>query len=218
MARKKIAATSGGIPAWFMTYSDVITLMMTFFILLLTFSTSEPETFEQMQIATFGSGGGTGSAGDNHFPIDRDSLLVRYRPRTARSVLRGSETLPHETDPVQDSVAKGLKSLEQPDELAAAERVGVETPIALLRNSDGTLTNIAKQQLHMLSLQLSKLPLEVEFQVSQPETTEFAVALAQHLFEREQIPPGRVSVGVVEESALPAGKVRMVMTRILRQK
>ena len=29
------------IPAWFMTYSDVITLLMTFFILLLTFATQD---------------------------------------------------------------------------------------------------------------------------------------------------------------------------------
>ena len=40
---------TGEIPAWFMTYSDVITLLMTFFILLLTFSTTEPERFEKVR-------------------------------------------------------------------------------------------------------------------------------------------------------------------------
>ena len=51
------------VPLWFMTYSDVITLMMTFFILLLTFATNEPERFEQMKISVFGASGASGIAG-----------------------------------------------------------------------------------------------------------------------------------------------------------
>ena len=51
------------IPAWFMTYSDVITLLMTFFILLMTFATNEPERFERMQVSMFGGSGATGLAG-----------------------------------------------------------------------------------------------------------------------------------------------------------
>ena len=49
MAKKCICSPgSAEVPTWFMTYSDVITLLMTFFILLLTFATNEPESFERM--------------------------------------------------------------------------------------------------------------------------------------------------------------------------
>ena len=51
-----------GIPSWFLTYTDVITLLMTFFILLLTFATSEPEFLSKVQVVAFGGGGSTGVA------------------------------------------------------------------------------------------------------------------------------------------------------------
>ena len=50
MREKPLPEPPDDVPLWFMTYSDVITLMMTFFILLLTFSTSDPERFEQMKV------------------------------------------------------------------------------------------------------------------------------------------------------------------------
>ena len=51
MARQKpFPEPKDDIPAWFMTYSDVITLLMTFFILLLTFATTEPERFRKIDI------------------------------------------------------------------------------------------------------------------------------------------------------------------------
>jgi len=63
MARDKPEEpNSGDIPAWFMTYSDVITLLMTFFILLMTFSTTEPENFGRMQVVMFGGGNSSGVA------------------------------------------------------------------------------------------------------------------------------------------------------------
>ena len=43
------------VPAWVMTFSDVITLLMTFFILLLTFATNTPETFDRLRIAEVGT-------------------------------------------------------------------------------------------------------------------------------------------------------------------
>ena len=46
-----------------MTFSDVITLLMTFFILLLTFATNEPESFSRIETSMFG-GGGTGTISD----------------------------------------------------------------------------------------------------------------------------------------------------------
>ncbi len=78
MAKKqKIFVQKDDIPAWFMTYSDVITLLMTFFILLLTFSTTEPERFEKVRATTFSAGGATGLIGKTIEGPDDDSWVNR---------------------------------------------------------------------------------------------------------------------------------------------
>ncbi|MHC4480783.1 MAG: flagellar motor protein MotB [Planctomycetota bacterium] len=41
---------SGGAPAWMMTYGDSVTLLLTFFVLLLTFSTPNEEHFQQFTL------------------------------------------------------------------------------------------------------------------------------------------------------------------------
>src|SRR5690554_3110819 len=114
MARQQApeSDTSGQVPLWFVTYSDVITLLMTFFILLLTFATSEPEKFEQMQTTMYGSSGARGMLDKARESKDRDSLLVRQRPNSARIAVRGSEMPPIYSDPVLQSLSKGMKSLE----------------------------------------------------------------------------------------------------------
>ncbi|MDG2469722.1 MAG: flagellar motor protein MotB [Pirellulaceae bacterium] len=52
------------VPAWFLTYCDVIILLMTFFVLLLTFASTEPERFEQIQKTLFSGAGSTGLVGE----------------------------------------------------------------------------------------------------------------------------------------------------------
>ena len=44
----------GGAPAWMMTYGDTITLLVTFFVLLMTFSTSDPEDFHKFTLHLLG--------------------------------------------------------------------------------------------------------------------------------------------------------------------
>ena len=201
------------VPKWFMTYSDVITLLMTFFILLLTFASSEPESFERMQVAVFGGGGSTGFAGDPPKTKEADSLAVRYRPNSARMTARGSETAPMETDPVTESVAKGLKALEKMDELASAERVSTNSSLQMLRDSNGIMTPHAQQLLRMLAVQLRGLPLTVEFQVSGKADIDFAVQLARYIMETQQVPPGRILVSVAGAGVVPNDSMKMVLTR-----
>ena len=63
MAKEKEFEMPPDIPSWVMTFSDVITLLMTFFILLLTFASNTPEKFEQVQVSMFSGGGATGIVG-----------------------------------------------------------------------------------------------------------------------------------------------------------
>jgi chemotaxis protein MotB len=95
MAKKiKFPIPKDDIPAWFMTYSDVITLLMTFFILLLTFSTTEPERFEKVRSTTFTAGGATGLVGPKIEGPPNDSWVNRVRPPAARLALGGGVKAP----------------------------------------------------------------------------------------------------------------------------
>ena len=121
MGRKPQVEAAEGLPAWVMTYSDVITLLMTFFVLLLTFATAEPENFERMRFSMFGGGAGTGIAGAAHSGLDHDAVLWRERPKTARLSTRGAEMPASSGDALLTSVAKGLSSLGDADSQQPAQ-------------------------------------------------------------------------------------------------
>ncbi|MCA9027252.1 MAG: hypothetical protein KDA86_18735 [Planctomycetaceae bacterium] len=193
---KKCCDKPADVPAWFMTYSDVITLLMTFFILLLTFATNEPENFERMQVAMFGGGSATGLAGHNDEAIDQDSLLLRIRPKTARLTIRGSEMPPLYSDPSTESLDEGLKTLTEPHDLADAERLSINMPLPLLIDQDGEVSDIGKQQMRMVASQMRKLPLEVRFEVADSKDVPGVLKLADELVTQGHIAPGRIAVSV----------------------
>ena len=195
-----------------MTFSDVITLLMTFFILLLTFATNEPEYFERMQISLFGGGGSSGIAGESTTTVDRDALLMRKRPRSGRMADSGSEMPPIFTDPAYESFGNGISGLEEHEQrvLSTTHRLTVST--SLLVNSDGEVTSFGAQQLHMLGIQMKKRPLQLDLLVGGNDAVATAITLAERLMAQEGITLGRVGVGLAP-SQVPDGVVRLVMTQ-----
>ena len=203
----------GGVPTWFMTYSDVITLLMTFFILLLTFASQEPEFFSQVQVVAFGGGGTTGVIGPADELLDKDAAVLRDRPNAARMTMRGAELPPSQTDPAKVSLDRGLKALENTDELANEERVRMETPISMMRDSEGSPTPQAMQQMKMLAWQMRSLPLDLEFRVANPDDSEFCVDLSLMLIEAYGVDPGKVAVSITHGDTIDAGQMQMIVSR-----
>lgn len=199
------------IPAWFMTYSDVITLLMTFFILLLTFSSTEPEKFEQVSAKFLGDAGATGVVGYEHDKMEKTSYTERMRPRAARMAMNGSEMPPAKKEPSTQARGKGLVA---PNEEEAAR--DVMTPYSLTLDID----KLVNEQLKLtrkgfvlaakLAPQLQSLPVHLAIEV-QPDASERATAFADHLFHVEMARPGQVSVGI--EPGLESGKVRFIIER-----
>lgn len=204
---------AGEIPSWFMTYSDVITLLMTFFILLLTFSTNEPEFFSKVQVVAFGGGGSTGMASKSDTFIDANTPVLRHRPMSARVTTSGSETPPMQTDPATDTLSKGLESLQETNILADAERIRIQSPMSMMRGEDGLPTSYALFQISQLAPQLLSMPLEVGFRAGSEEDAEFCVSLAVEMFRQLNIPLGRVSVSQVDPNSLQPGQMEMILTR-----
>ncbi|APZ94129.1 flagellar motor protein MotB [Fuerstiella marisgermanici] len=220
MAKKSCCPEpTGDIPPWFMTYSDVITLLMTFFILLLTFATNEPEFFAKVKVVSFGGGGSTGVAGDSTKLLDNDAIVLRERPNSAAISIRGSETPPVHENPALQSVSRGLKSLENTDALADASRVRIETLLAIVQDDKGEITTQGVTQLRMLAKQLKSQPLVCQILVSDPDLAEFAVTMAAILTDEDGLGivpgrvPGRVAVGVVDPSIVASGRIVYRLSR-----
>ena len=214
MAREKPPDPLGDdVPAWVMTFSDVITLLMTFFILLLTFASSEPETFERMQVAVFGGGGASGIAGKIDSTVDKDTIVMRERPRSARLSQRGSEMPPTYTDPSYESMAKGIAGLEQNEERQLSDSHVLKIPLAEWVDERGEFNSSGQNHLRMLVMQMRKLPLTLDVMVNDEAELKVALKIADEITDRGRIPLGRVSVGygVVSEDD-PRDVLLLVLT------
>jgi flagellar motor protein MotB len=214
MARAKEPEAPADIPSWLMTFSDVITLLMTFFILLLTFATNEPEKFERIQVSMFGGGGATGMAAEAQGPLDHDALLLRQRQRSGRITQVGSEMPPIHSDAVYESLSKGIAGLEEDEMRDMATQHGVRIPWSLFVTSDGDITPLGRQHLKMIAKHMRRQPIDADFLVA--DATQFAQAqqLASYLFEKEAIQPGRLGVGSDPDNA-DRTRFTIVLTRPL---
>jgi flagellar motor protein MotB len=210
MAREKAPEPAGGdIPSWVMTFSDVITLLMTFFILLLTFATNEPETFDRMQVALFGGGGATGVAGESD-GMDNDTLLMRERSRAGRLSMQGSEMPPIYSDPALESLADGIAGLEEDEVRILAATHRIEMPLANLIGSDGQPTSVGQQQLRMLAVQMKKRPLQLELIVAEADALVSLMSVVDYLTEQLQVPNALIGTGIAAQH-VASGKVLFVV-------
>jgi len=198
------------VPTWFMTYSDVITLLMTFFILLLTFSTNEPEMFDKMRITMFGGSGATGIAGERTDGVERDSFAVRTRPSLARMVMRGSEMPLIRDEPDGAPLGLGLDGLEEEEQYDPTIARSIEVPLLLLVTRGGDITPTGKQQLDMLARQLHHMALHVSLQVTGEEQIPPLMAIAQYLVQHGNVPGGKIGTSL---ASVKPDYVRIMLVR-----
>lgn len=212
--RKPEPDTSGSVPSWFMTYSDVITLLMTFFILLLTFATNEPETFHRMQVNVFGGGGATGFASDADGPQEKDSLVIRVRPDSSRISTQGSQQPPLHSERARASLNEGLKSLQ--DEMRHEPALGrsIQLAWASLVSDRQDLTPFGEQIVRMISSQLGRYPMQLKVEVFNAEQLPQAVTIGLGILARSGATPGRVGVSYSAGRPDQQSQVRLTMTRL----
>ena len=200
------------IPAWFMTYSDVITLLMTFFILLMTFATTESERYEKVTRKLFGASGATGVAGLPHDQLDKTSWSERIRPRAARIALNGSEMPPIQTDMVRAASGSGIEGASDEEKKKdVMKSYSFQLPIANLVNNQSQLTRKGVQLMSTLTSQLRSIPVHCAIEVTSQRHASYATALAHHLYHIQKARPGQVGVGFNNE--VDTGSVRFVIER-----
>jgi chemotaxis protein MotB len=82
-------SSAPGIPPWMLTYADTVTLLMTFFVMLMSFSTLDNEEYAKVRGALQGY---MGVVGDTRY--NRDGLLLRRNMESGRVFLEGYENPP----------------------------------------------------------------------------------------------------------------------------
>lgn len=141
---------SGGAPKWMVTFSDCMTLLLTFFVLLLSFSSFDDKAFRKMSTAlATGKSSITDQATRN-----RDSLLQRYEMEDhyQKNRDRGSES-PTET-PREDGLVK-----EDPEDFGFRNRKVFLTPSrTVFLGAGATLTKDGRELLSDLATILHTLP------------------------------------------------------------
>lgn len=200
------------IPAWFMTYSDVITLLMTFFILLLTFASTDPEKFDKVQVSAFGGAGATGVLGHDHEGLDQQAWVQRVRPRAARLAMDGAEVPPSQSEPSDKAVGRGLETVD--DEQAKKDVTSnnsFQVQLAPLVNDNANLTPRGVEIASLIAKQLRSLPVHCSIEFSNPESMDKTTRFLSYLYDVERVRPGQVGVGFAD--GVTSDSVRFVIER-----
>jgi len=199
------------VPAWILTYSNVITLLMTFFILLLTFSTNEPEHFERMQVSMFGTAGSSGFAG----PVDiaKESIMSRVRPPAARMTVRGAEMPPINQDPGAEAMKAGLNGLEDSKMAHSSRQHVFQMSTNLLVDEEENLSAMGIQILRMFGRQLAAFPYELNVQLDRADDIPTAIKFAQFLINHQKLAPGRIGISLAKSPNEKGRLTRFMLTR-----
>lgn len=217
MAKKiKFPIPKEDIPAWFVTYSDVVTLLMTFFILLLTFATTEPEKFDRISSVISNAQSASGSTGKPVKGQAKEAWVNRIRPASGRIATQGAGMPPISHAPVKESFGSGLKAL-QPDENKHNEIESHYFDIELNQVFDqsGQITPQGQQILAALATQLRDLPFQAAIQYSNPDHSDKVVNLMLYMFELEKIRPGQLGMTLTRNKTLTHDRIRILIKRFL---
>ncbi len=213
MREKPLPEPPDDVPLWFMTYSDVITLMMTFFILLLTFSTSDPERFEQMKVSVFGASGSSGLIGRPPEGIEKDSWSVRIRPRSARLTDRGSETPSIDKDSPLESVGKGLAGLTDEEERNVVEVIELTIPGDSLGSPEGELFEFGVHNLQILANTIRNHDYFVTLEFNEEAQLPRVLASLSFLLQNKGVEADQVAICRDRFEDLDPNDVRLVLRK-----
>ena len=188
--------SSGHGASWIVTYSDMITLLMACFIMIITFSSKEQEKFSRKRDSLLSFGESEGLAGPAQNGLDHDSVIWRVRPPQAHIGTTGSEMPPLHDDPGLEATPEILKGLEASTDNTLKDSYTLRLPLALLFESNGQLSSSAPPLLHAMSIHVRHLPYDLQIAVDDPANTAKAIMLGQYLFQHEMLHPGRLGVGL----------------------
>jgi chemotaxis protein MotB len=182
--------------SWIVTYSDMITLLMACFIMIITFASREPEKYSVKKDSAFDGSGGTGAVGDLNEGRDRDTVIWREIPPLGRLGKKGSEMPPLYSDPSLRGTSDMLHHLEELSAGTLRDNYALCVPLSLLFEKKNTLSPSGVELLHAIAQRIRYLPYDVHFEVDDSQNIPQAVLLAEQFTHEEVVHPARLGVGI----------------------
>jgi chemotaxis protein MotB len=196
MSKKGGEEGGGGHGAkWIVTYSDMITLLMTLFIVIVTFGSKEQDHHSKKLDSIVGGQGGTGVAGPTGQGIGRDSVMVRMSP-LSRMVYSGSETPPVYSDPGSSPAGVALKALKEEPLGKLSDNFAFKVPLDFLFDKSGKLSTSGETFLRTVASGVRRLPYGLQVRVANKSRAAAAAKVVEYLFASASIFPGRLGVAV----------------------
>jgi hypothetical protein len=198
---------------WIVTYCDMITLLIAFFICILTFASQESGKGDHRKLrdsVLYGQAG-SGIAGSNK-PGDPDAFVWRKVLLSHNPAKAGSPVPPLYSDPTLELTRRALAMLEEAPEVTLADSYTASLPAAVLFDDRSALTKSGRELLHMVANNIYTLPVDLYVEVEGPAQLPRALVIAQHFIRREALPPARVGVGTATAGGRP-GYVRLVFVK-----
>ena len=200
---------------WIVTYCDMITLLIAFFICILTFASAESGKHQhrKMRDSVLYGTGGTGIAGPDVKTGDQDAVVWRQVLISSNPKNLGSTAPPLYSNPTLEVTGKALAMLEQPAQNVLGDSYGVTLPFAILFSGDNKLSSSGRQLLDSMANNVAALPYDMLIEVDNQALLKRATAITLHLENREVIAPARLGVGVAAPNSVPNDSVRFVFVK-----
>jgi chemotaxis protein MotB len=201
--------------SWIVTYCDMITLLIAFFICILTFASQENGKGSQrrMRDSVLYGLDGTGIAGPVTRPGVADEFMWRQVVLASNPARRGSPMPPLYSDPSMDIVPRVLAMLEESSDQSLEDSYAMTVPLAFLFGTDKKLTKSGKQLLKAAANNLRTLPFDILMQVDTRIGLPVAVTMAQYLIREEDLNPSQVAFGTIDNAGHGEKTVRFVFLR-----
>ncbi|SRR6266511_3432398 len=191
----------GSESGWIVTYCDMVTLLMAFFICMLTFASQHtaskkcPRKGDSLMNLLDGEGLVAPSRRE-----DLDGVVWRELPAQPKFSSRGSETAPMYSDPRGESTAAIVKLLDEQTKSTLADSYVLRIPLPLLFDQENRLTDSGTQVLRVIASNLRDLPYELHLQVGEKRELPRVLAVVRHMTEREGFHPSRLGIGLRDSS------------------
>jgi hypothetical protein len=158
---------------WLVTYSDMVTLLMAFFLCILTFS----------------SLAGSRKNGSQ----EREAAV--WRPRLRSSPDGAAAMEPLYRQPSREMRARILQALDGAARTPLSDNFAIRLPLNLLFEEGEQLSSSGMRLLHVLAVNLRDLPYDLQFHVGHAGDTARAVQLCHFLMAAEGYEPARLAAG-----------------------
>jgi chemotaxis protein MotB len=203
----------GGTPLWFVSFTDMISLLCTFFIMLMTFSTTETEKFNKA------AGSIRSAIRAVSYGISTPSVGRNTPMRQGQSETQGTTT-PPETEPIEDPtegldlrLKKALGEEIETDKLREGFRIRI-TADTLFEPGSAELSRACRKTLEAVAKAIASLPHPIRIEGHTDAATdasshyptpwhlsaERAAAAARHLARAGPIAPQRISIAACADT------------------